>query len=87
MSKPKPSAVFWSKAWTESSNSGKSPDAMAFQRSRRWKSKSAPTSFTASSQIRDVAPMVGLQWNLTKVDFPAASIMRKVWTPKPSIIR
>ena len=81
------SAVFWSNACTESSNSGKSPDAMASKRSRRCESGSAPYSFTDSSQMSDAAPIFGRQWNLTKVDLPSASTNRKVCTPKPSIMR
>jgi hypothetical protein len=30
---------------------------------------------------------LGFQWNLTKVDLPAALTSRKVWTPKPSMVR
>ena len=43
--------------------------------------------FTASSQITEAAPRTGRQWNLTKVDLPAALMRRKVWMPKPSIMR
>ena len=32
-------------------------------------------------------PSFGFQWNLTKVDLPFALTSRKVWMPKPSIIR
>ena len=66
---------------------GKSPDWIAFQRSRRWKSGSAPLILTASFQITDCRPSFGFQWNLTKVDFPSALTSRKVWTPKPSMKR
>jgi hypothetical protein len=60
---------------------------MASHRSRRWKSGSAPLIFSASSQTTDCAPSLGRQWNLTKVESPAALTSRNVWTPKPSIIR
>ena len=60
---------------------------MAFHRSRRWKSGSAPLIFSASSQTTDCMPSLGRQWNFTKVDLPASLTRRKVWTPKPSIMR
>ena len=60
---------------------------MASQRSRRWKSGSAPLILTASFQTTDCRPCFGFQWNLTKVDFPSALTRRKVWTPKPSMKR
>ena len=60
---------------------------MASQRSRRWKSGSAPLIFTASSQSTDCMPCLGFQWNFTKVDLPRAFTKRKVWTPKPSMNR
>ena len=41
---------------------------------------------TASSQMTEAEPMVGRQWNLTKVDLPSALTSRKVWIPNPSII-
>jgi hypothetical protein len=41
----------------------------------------------ASSHSTDAEPIFGRQWNLMKVDLPAASTKRKVWTPKPSIVR
>ena len=43
--------------------------------------------FTASSHSVDCSPSFGRQWNLTKVDSPLALTSRKVWTPKPSIMR
>ena len=61
--------------------------SMASQRSRRWKSGSAPLIFTASFQTTDCSPCFGFQWNLTKVDLPSALTSRKVWTPKPSMNR
>ncbi len=36
---------------------------------------------------RELEPCTGRQWNFTKVDLPAALTSRKVWTPKPSIMR
>ncbi len=48
---------------------------------------SAPLILTASFQTTDCSPCLGFQWNLTKVDLPAASTRRKVWTPKPSMVR
>src|SRR4030065_2944954 len=35
----------------------------------------------------DCKPSLGRQWNLTKVDSPAALISRKLCTPKASIMR
>ena len=43
--------------------------------------------FTASFQTTDCSPSLGFQWNLTKVDSPAAFTNRNVWTPKPSMKR
>ena len=60
---------------------------MASQRSRRWKSGSAPLIFTASFQTTDCRPCFGFQWNFTNVDRPSALTKRKVWTPKPSMKR
>ena len=42
---------------------------MASQRSRRWKSGSAPEILTASSHTSECVPATGVQWNLTKCDF------------------
>ena len=42
---------------------------------------------TASSHTTDAEPMVGRQWNFTKVDSPASFTNRNVWIPKPSIMR
>ena len=36
--------------------------------------------------MTEAEPIVGRQWNLTKVDLPSALTNRKVWIPKPSII-
>ena len=60
---------------------------IASQRSRRWKSGSAPLILTASFHTTDCMPCFGFQWNLTNVDFPSALTKRKVWTPKPSMNR
>jgi hypothetical protein len=61
---------------------------IASQRSRRWKSGSAPLIFTASFQTTDCRPSFGFQWNFTKVgSSPPALRKRKVWTPKPSMKR
>ena len=60
---------------------------MASHRSRRWKSGSLPEIFCASSQASECTPSSGFQWNFTKRDLPSALTKRKVWTPKPSIIR
>ena len=60
---------------------------MAFHRSRRWKSGSAPLIFTASFHTTDCSPSFGFQWNFTNVDSPAALTKRNVWTPKPSMNR
>ena len=60
---------------------------MASQRSRRWKSGSLPEIFCASSQTTEWTPSSGFQWNLTKRALPRSLTKRKVWTPKPSIIR
>src|SRR3546814_3365039 len=70
-----------------SSHSGKLPPLIASHRSRRWKSGSAPLILTASFHITDCRPCLGFQWNLTKVERPSTSTSRKVWTPKPSIVR
>ena len=72
---------------TASCHAGKAPESIASNRSRRWKSGSAPAIFTASSHIVDCRPSSGRQWNLTKVDLPSASSRRKLCTPKPSIMR
>ena len=69
------------------SHSGKSRLRWPFHRSRRWKSGSAPLIFTASFHTTDCNPCFGFQWNLTKVDLPAAFTRRKVWTPNPSMKR
>ena len=55
-SKSKLSAKFWSKSCSRSSHSGKLPDWIAFHRSRRWKSGSAPLILTASFQTTDWSP-------------------------------
>ncbi len=86
-SKLKASACSSVKSWKESSHSGYAPASMASQRSRRWKSASAPAIFTASSQSSACVPATGRQWNFTKVAFPSASTSRYVCTPKPCIMR
>ena len=86
-SKSKESANSSSKTCTARSHCGKSPAWIAFQRSRRWKSGSAPLILTASSQTTDCMPCRGFQWNLTNVASPEAFTKRKVWTPKPSMKR
>ena len=42
---------------------------------------------TASFQTTDCMPSTGFQWNFTKELSPASLMKRKVWTPKPSIMR
>ena len=86
-SKPKANSSFSSMTWRPSSHSGKLPASMASHRSRRWKSGSLPEIFCASSQATEWTPRSGFQWNFTKREVPFASTSRKVWTPKPSIIR
>ena len=46
-----------------------------------------PASSCASSQTRECTPSRGFQWNFTSEVEPSAAVSRKVWTPKPSIIR
>jgi len=46
-----------------------------------------PPSFCDSSQTREWMPATGFQWNLTRVVAPFSLYSRKVWTPKPSIVR
>ena len=60
-SKAKASAKASSKTCRPSSHSGKAPDWIAVQRSRRWKSGSAPLILTASSQTTDCMPSFGFQ--------------------------
>ena len=60
---------------------------MASARSRRWKSGSVPASIWASSQVSECTPRTGFQWNFTSEVSPASLTQRKVWTPKPSIVR
>ena len=55
--------------------------------SRRWKSGSQPAAIWASSQTRECTPATGFQWNFTRLVSPAALTRRKVWTPKPSMVR
>ena len=86
-SKAKRSAKSSSKTCTPSSHCGKSPASIASQRSRRWKSGSAPLIVTASSHSTDCTPSFGFQWNFTKLDFPSAVSSRKVCTPNPSMKR
>ena len=86
-SKLKRSASSSVKTCRPSSHSGNAPASIASQRSRRWKSGSAPLILTASSQTTECVPATGSQWNLQKRDSPAALTSRKVCTPKPCIIR
>ena len=72
---------------TANSHSGKLPAWIASKRSRRWKSGSAPAILTVSSHTVDCKPSFGRQWNLTKVESPASLRSRKLWMPKPSIMR
>ena len=67
-SKPKPSASSSLKICSCSRYSGKAPASIASQRSRRWKSASAPLILTASSHTRECVPATGLQWNLQNTD-------------------
>lgn len=60
---------------------------MASARSRRWKSGSTPLMICASSHTSECTPSFGFQWNFTRVVPPSASTSRKVWTPKPSMVR
>ena len=73
--------------WMPSSHCGKAPASMASVRSRRWKSGSIPAMICASSHTRECTPSLGFQWNFTSEVSPSASTSRKVWTPKPSIVR
>ena len=75
------------KVCTPSSHCGKAPDSIASARSRRWKSGSMPAVSWASSHTWECTPSLGFQWNFTSVLAPSAFTSRKVWTPKPSIIR
>ena len=72
---------------TPRSQAGKSPAWIASNSSRRWKSLSACWIFMCSSQMCDCTPSCGRQWNFTNVERPSLSTKRKVWMPKPSIIR
>ena len=76
-----------SKTWMPSSHSGNAPASIASARSRRWKSGSMPSISCASSHVRECTPSFGFQWNFTSDVSPSALTSRKVWTPKPSIIR
>ncbi|CAM5554107.1 hypothetical protein STENM223S_08773 [Streptomyces tendae] len=73
--------------WMPSSHCGYAPASIASARSRRWKSGSTPLMICASSQTSECTPSFGFQWNFTSVVAPSAFTSRKVWTPKPSIIR
>ncbi len=75
------------KVCTPSSHSGNAPASIASARSRRWKSGSTPAVICASSHTSECTPSFGFQWNFTRVVAPSALTSRKVWTPKPSIIR
>ena len=46
-----------------------------------------PPSICASSQVSECTPSTGFQWNFTSEVSPWALTQRKVWTPKPSIVR
>src|SRR6476660_6919532 len=46
-----------------------------------------PLTIWASSHTRECTPSLGFQWNFTRELSPAAFTIRKVLTPKPSIIR
>ena len=70
-----------------SSHSGYAPLSIASHRSRRWKSGSLPEILSASSHSTEWTPSTGFQWNFTKRDWPWALTRRKVWMPKPSIMR
>jgi len=67
-----------SKSCIPSSYSGGLPCVIASQRSRRWKSGSAPLIFSASFHITDCIPSTGFQWNFTNVDRPWAFTSRNV---------
>ncbi len=73
--------------WMPSSHCGYAPASIASARSRRWKSGSTPPVICASSHTRECTPSFGFQWNFTSVVAPSALTSRKVWTPKPSIMR
>lgn len=75
------------KVWMPSSHSGYAPASIESARSRRWKSGSIPLISCASSHIREWIPALGFQWNFTSVVCPSALTSRKVWMPKPSIVR
>ena len=66
-SKLKASACASVKIWKPSSHSGYSPASMASHRSRRWKSASAPESFTASSPHQRVRAEFGCPVELDEV--------------------
>ena len=68
-SKSKLSANSWSKSCSCSSHSGKLPDWIAFHRSRRWKSGSAPLILTASFQTTDCMPSFGFQMEFDEGGF------------------
>ncbi|OPZ67468.1 MAG: hypothetical protein BWY81_01293 [Firmicutes bacterium ADurb.Bin467] len=87
MSKPNLCSSAASITWMPNSYSGYSPDSIASQRSRRWKSGSLPASFCASSQTSEWTPSTGFQWNFTNRDVPCWSTSLYVLTPKPSIMR
>jgi len=60
--------------WTESRHRGKSPALMALNRSRRWKSASAPAIFSASLPVRFSTPCRLWKWYFTQNRSPAALI-------------
>lgn len=86
MSKPNASAWLSSTTCTARSHSGPLPDAIAFQRSRRWKSAFFPFKTWASSQRKLALPCFDFQCHLMSLDVPSSVTIRKVWTPKPSWI-
>ncbi len=72
---------------TPSSHSSGAPASIPSAMSRRWKSGSKPCVNWASSHSREWTPASGFQWNFTKLVWPASLTRRKVWTPKPSMVR
>ena len=73
--------------WMPRSHSSGAPASMPSAMSRRWKSGSNPAASWASSQTSEWTPATGFQWNFTSTLSPPASTSRKVWTPKPSMVR
>ena len=74
--------------WMPSSYSKKAPASMPSAMSRRWKSGSTPAAICASSHTREWTPATGFQWNFTRRRLAGLALTRrKVWTPKPSMVR